>query len=710
MTALRQPEPALERTVLAVPAMHCAGCMGKVERGLGALPGVASARVNLSARMVMVDHDASLDAHDLEHALADIGFEAQERRDELGPRRSAVRELLAPLAVAGFATMNVMLLSVSVWSGAEGSTRALFYWISAAIAVPAIAYAGQPFFRSAWKALRRGHTNMDVPISLGVLIATGLSFYETARGGQHAWFESALMLLTFLLIGRVLDAMMRDRARSGVDALLSQAARGAMVVGDDGRLGWIEAAGLAPGMVMRVAAGERLAADGEIVSGGSRFDQSLLTGESAPIALGKGERALAGTLNLEAPVDVRVSHAGDDTTLAEIARLMEASTQNRSRYVRIADRAARLYAPAVHSLAALTVVGWLIAGAGVYQALVTGVAVLIITCPCALGLAVPVAQVVTSGSLMKAGIMVKDGSALERLAPVDRALLDKTGTLTMGKPLPDRATLLALDPNEAAVAFALASHSHHPLSRALAGALGGWGIAAAPLTQVAERPGEGVFACWNGLHVSLSRPQGGGAAMAAALSIEGRPVRLIPFSDQLRPDTQAALAQLRQLGVECSILSGDRPEAVAPIARETRLTAQANARPEDKQALVARLRANGRKVLVAGDGLNDGPALAAADASITPGSASDVGLQAADFVFVQDSLLALPRAVRAARRTMAVVRQNFALAVVYNVAAVPLAMAGFVTPMVAAIAMSASSLIVVGNSLRLARMPNGAAK
>jgi Cu2+-exporting ATPase len=299
--------------------------------------------------------------------------------------------------------------------------------------------------------------------------------------------------------------------------------------------------------------------------------------------------------------------------------------------------------------------------------------------------------------------MVKDGSALERLATADRALLDKTGTLTVGKPLPDPAALRALARDEAAVAFALASRSRHPLSRALAAALDRQNVAAAALCEISERPGEGMFARWRGLKVSLSRPQAGGEAMAAALTIEGRPVRLIPFSDRLRPDAASAIEQLRQLGIGCSILSGDRAAAVGEIARTLGLTAQANARPAEKQALVARLRASGRKVLVVGDGLNDGPALAAADASMAPGSASDVGLQAADLVFVQESLLALPRAVRASRRTMAVVRQNFALAIGYNLLAVPLAIAGLVTPLVAAVAMSASSLIVVANSLRLAR-------
>src|SRR5690606_1131475 len=243
MTALPYPAGNPARTLLAVPGMHCAGCMSKIERGLGETAGIRAARVNLSARTVTVDHEEQIDAHDLVQALASLGFEAQARRDELAPDAPAARSLLAPLAVAGFAAMNVMLLSVSIWSGADGSTRHMFHWISAAIGVPAIAYAGQPFFRSAWKALRRGTTNMDVPISIGVVIATALSLYETVRGGEHAWFDGALMLLTFLLAGRVLDAMMRDRARAGVDSLLSQAAQGAMVV-EDGTLRWMDATDL----------------------------------------------------------------------------------------------------------------------------------------------------------------------------------------------------------------------------------------------------------------------------------------------------------------------------------------------------------------------------------------------------------------------------------------------------------------------------------
>jgi Cu2+-exporting ATPase len=693
---------ATETSVLAVPGAHCAGCMSKIERGLAAVPGIASARVNLTSRMVTVVHDATFDDRLIVDELEKIGFEAKRRPREVTKPTSAVKPLLGPLAVASFAGMNIMLLSVSIWSGAEGSTRALFHWISALIALPAVAYSGQPFFKSAWGALKHGRTNMDVPISIGVTIACGLSVYETLRGGEHAWFDGALMLLAFLLAGRVLDAMMRDRARGAVDALLSQAAQGALVLREGDVPEWVAAEALQPGMIMRVAAGERLAADGTITSGASRFDQSLLTGETAPVLAGQGEAVLAGTLNLDAPVDVAVSHAGRDTTLAEIARLMEASTQNHGRYVRIADRAARYYAPAVHTLAASAVIGWLIAGATVYQALVIGVAVLIITCPCALGLAVPVAQVVASGSLLRAGIMVKDGSAIERLATIDRALLDKTGTLTLGRPQPDAAALDAMGRDEASVALALASHSRHPISRALANELMRRGEIAAVLTEVMEEPGIGLAAKWHGQPVALRRPEGANT-MGVALEIAGRPVRLIPFADRLRDDAVDALAQLKSLGITCSILSGDNADAVAQVARLTGLCGQAAASPVDKQDAIARLQGAGNKVLMAGDGLNDGPALAAADASMAPGNASDVGMQAADFVFVQDNLVAIPRAIRAARLTMRVVKQNFALAIGYNVLAVPLALAGMITPLMAAVAMSTSSLIVVANSLRLVR-------
>lgn len=702
MTALAPiADEPLTETVLVVPGMHCAGCMAKVERGLEALPEVAHARVNLSARQVRVTHHPAARVPDLIAALDAIGFASQPRAEEIAPP-SAVKPLLGPLAVAGFACMNVMLMSVGIWSGAAGTTRELFHWLSALIGVPAIAYAGRPFFASAWGALRRWRTNMDVPISIGVVLATSLSLYETATGGRHAWFDGTLMLLLFLLAGRALDAAMRDRARAGVDALLRQAAPGATVISRDGTVAWLPARDLAPGLMMRVAAGERLAADGEVLSGQSAIDQSLLTGESEPVSVRPGDLVHAGTLNLEAPIDVRVTAAGQDTSLAEIARLMEASGQVRSAYVRIADRASRLYAPAVHTLALLSFTGWMIAGAGLYNSAVIAIAVLIITCPCAIGLAVPVAQVVACSALMRAGIMVKDGSALERLARVDRALIDKTGSLTLGCPTPDPAAVAALSVEEAGIALALASHSRHPLARALAKALADYRVFPAALENVVETPGYGMTASWRGSAVALRKPDAARSS-AVALDVGGRPVRLITFADGLRPDCREALGKLKTLGIECSILSGDNARAVAEAARATGLTAQASASPADKRDAIERLQRAGRNVLMVGDGLNDGPALASADASIAPGTASDVGRQAADIVFLGYSLLALPRAVVTARRTMRIVRQNFALSIGYNVLAVPLAVFGYLTPLLAAVAMSTSSLVVIGNSLRLAR-------
>jgi len=689
----------LQRTVFAVPGAHCAGCMAKIERGLAELSGVLSARLNLTARQLSVSHTASLEVPELVAAIGRLGFAAQPLTDAAMVKQDAAsRALLRATAVAGFAAMNIMLLSVSVWSGAQGAVRDLFHLLSGLIAIPTVAYSGQPFFRSAWSALKHGRTNMDVPISIGVLLVTALSLFEALTGGPHAYFDGAVMLLFFLLVGRVLDSVMRDRARDGVTALLKQTAPGALVIAEDGRSSWIRAEDLRLAMLMIVAAGERLAADGVVESGSSSLDLSLLTGESAPRSATIGDTVHAGTLNLTAPLHVRVTATGRDSSIAEIARLMGEAGQGKSRYVRIADRAARLYAPAVHTLAAMSFVVWLMLGAGWHQSMLIAAAVLIITCPCALGLAVPAAQIVAAGSLMRAGVLVKDGSALERLAEVDRALFDKTGTLTLGRP--ELVNARALNREEQSVVLALSRSSRHPLAEAVRRALEAHSIAPAELDDVKEIPGVGLSGTYAGTAVSLARGQGTGGLSTYFTRGESSPVRL-RFEDRLRPDTREALARLRDLDIECSVASGDSAPSVAAALRGLGLTAQTGMGPEDKLQLIARLNGSGRKVLMVGDGLNDGPALAAGHASMAPGSASDVGQNAADAVFLGDSLLPVAKAVAAARRTMRVVRQNFAIAIGYNAIAVPLAFAGKVTPLVAALAMSGSSLVVVANALRL---------
>ena len=694
----------LEDSRFAVPGMRCAGCISKIENGMSAIPGIAAARVNFSAKQVAISHDPRLDDRALITEIAKLGFEAQPLAvNPLGQDTAERKKLTRALGVAAFGMMNIMLLSVSVWAGAGDITRDLFHWLSAAIALPVIAYAGRPFFASAAMALRYRRTNMDVPISIGVLLATGMSLYETIIGGAHAYFEGAVMLLFFLLVGRVLDAMMRDRARSGIEALLRQQAPGAMVIGADGATAWVKATDLKPDDRMLVAAGENLAADGIIEQGASQCDLSLISGESAPQKCSVGAAVLAGAVNLSAPLTVRVTAAGPDTIIADIARLMDEAGQSRSRYVRIADRAARLYAPAVHSLAALAFIGWMIAGAGWHQSLTIAVAVLIITCPCALGLAVPVSQVVASGALMKRGILVKDGSALERFAQIDRALFDKTGTLTLGHMVP--LNLDGLTGEQASIALALAQTSRHPVSQAVQKALTARGVKPATVETITEEQGVGVRAIYQGVPVALARPADGSQINGAMTQLSIGDTRIdIELSDTLRPDTAEAIARMQSMGISASIISGDRQEAVSIIANQLGLSAQAQALPQDKIAAIEALQAEGHKVLMVGDGLNDGPALAAATASMAPSSASDMGQQAADAIFTGDSFAAIPITLSASRKTMTIVRQNFALAIGYNILAVPLALAGMVTPLIAAIAMSMSSLIVVANSLRLSKI------
>ncbi len=684
-----------------VPGMRCAGCISKIERELPLVSGVAEARVNFSAKRVAVRHDASIDEADIVLALERLGFEAQPvAANPLAQDDTETKRLLRAVAVAGFGMMNIMLLSVSVWSGAGGVTRDLFHWLSALIAIPVIAYSGRPFFASALMALRYARTNMDVPISIGILLATGLSIYETATGGEHAYFDGAVMLLFFLLAGRALDATMRDKARSGIAGLLSHMGRGASVVAADGTTGWVKAEDLQPGMIMIVAAGEAFAADGEVVEGTTNIDNAMLTGESRPQPVSLGMTVHAGSSNLSDPIRVEVTATSDDTAIAEIARLMDEAGQSRSRYVRIADRAARLYAPAVHTLALLAFAGWMIAGAGWHQSLTIAIAVLIITCPCALGLAVPAAQVVASNALLKRGLLVKDGSALERLAEADMALFDKTGTLTLGQPRP--VDLSGLDASSRAVALALAQASRHPLSKGLTAALQLEGVTPAEVDRIEEVPGRGISGEWQGTNVALHRPDSSNEAPASELVIGEHYVRL-EFEDTLRPGSAKTLAELERFGLSSQIISGDREEVVRTISADLQIEASWAMLPQDKLVMLEALKAAGHRPMMVGDGLNDGPALAAAHVSIAPGSASDVSQQAADAVFVGESLLPVAYAIKVARKTMRVVRQNFAFAIGYNVLAVPLALAGLVTPLVAAIAMSSSSLIVVANSLRLFR-------
>ncbi len=702
-----------QRMDLLVPDMHCAGCIRKVENGLNALEGVSHARVNLSTKRVAVEwSEAETDPESIIDTLETLGFAGRpfdagksgEQEDEV---RS--RALLRALAVSGFASANVMLLSVSVWSGAEDATRDLFHWISALIAVPATAYAGRPFFHSAAGALRHGGVNMDVPISLGIVLAVALSLFETATGGVRVYFEASLMLCFFLLAGRYLDHMMRARARSAVTQLLSLSAAGAQVIGPDGARRFCPVADITPGMTVAIAPGERVPVDGRVISGASDLDRSIVTGEAAPETIDTGGLVEAGTLNLTGPLQIAVTAAGRDSFLSQVIGLMETAEQSKDRYVRLADRAAQIYAPLVHLAAAATFIGWMWWAGDWHLAAVTAIAVLIITCPCALGLAVPAVQMVASGRLFRRGIMVKDGSALERLAEIDAVVLDKTGTLTLGQP--ELVAGPKLNSEHAAMILALARESLHPLAKALVTQSRPVAVPSDDLEEITEVPGAGLSAIYQGKLLKLGshqwcmgRPETGQPDAVSVLyaSLEGDQIAVFIFQDELRPETAKAIAELKALGLQVLLLSGDREPAVAAAARQAGIAQwQAAAKPAGKVDYLAELEAQGRKLLMVGDGINDAPALAAAHASMAPANATDIGRTAAGLVFTSAELAAVPYAVQVARSARRLVHQNFALAALYNLIAVPIAVLGFASPLVAAIAMSSSSIVVTANALRL---------
>jgi len=688
---------------LSVPGLHCAACIHAVEAALSKLPGVEGARVNLSTKRVSVRFREGA-RPPLVETLERLGYAAHLFAETEETRDETLSELVRAVGVAGFAAGNIMLLSVSVWSGAEGSTRDLFHWISALIALPALFFAGGIFFRSAWGALRHGRMNMDVPIALGVSLAYAMSLYETINHGPHAYFDAAVSLLFFLLIGRTLDHVMRERARVAVRGLAALAPRGATVIMADGKREYRPLGEVAAGMRLQIAAGDRIPVDARVITGESDVDSALVTGESEPQAAGPGTVLRAGTLNLSGSLVVEATAAAADSFLAEMVRLMEAAEGGRARYRRMADRASALYAPVVHLTALLTLVGWLAVSGDWHRAITIAIAVLIITCPCALGLAVPIVQVVAARRLFEAGIMAKDGAAMERLGEADTVVFDKTGTLTVGRPT--LANAASIEPRWLAAAAEIASHSRHPLSRALAAANAG---AASParFAAVREIAGCGLEAAAEGHVYRLGRAdwalsEGEPASAGTVLSVDGVLAASFDLRDEPRPGTWKAVSALRSAGFDISVLSGDRASNVRQIADLAGIDSfEAGVQPAGKAAAVTALAAAGRKVLMVGDGLNDAPALTAAHVSMAPATAADIGRNAADFVFLRDSLMAVPFAVRVSRDAGRLVRQNLAIAIGYNAIAVPIAILGHVTPLIAAIAMSLSSVIVVANALRL---------
>ena len=707
----RKPDVSQERTIsLAVENMHCGGCLRSVEKALYAVPGVLHARANLSAKRVSIRCDASqCDVEDVITALSKAGFKAAPLAEQTDTQKEDVdRDYLKRLAVAGFAAANIMLLSVSVWSGAGGdmdeTTQSFFHRIAALIALPTVAYAGQPFFRSALTALRARRLNMDVPISLGVILATAMSCFQMFNNSEQVYFEAAVTLLFFLLIGRWLDQRLRTRAQGEAQNLLSLQSGLATAVGADGSHTRVPAHTLVPGDTVLIPAGERVPADGTILSGKSDVDQSLITGESAHVSIGKGDAVYAGTLNLAGPLTMRVTAADDMTLLSEISRLMSNAEQGRAAYRRLADRAARIYAPAVHLLGAATFIGWFVAGAGWEVSLTYAIAVLIITCPCALALAVPAVQIAAASRLFRHGIILKAADALERLAEADWVVFDKTGTLTLGHPVLLNAA--EISDTRLRAAAALASASTHPYAKAVVEAaqtrLGKVRMA----KGVEEVPGDGLRRKIAKGEERLGSPRWCGVKEKTSASLWYRSPAgdkvAFRFSEALRPDAAQTVQQLRDRNLGITLLSGDRAQAVRTMAESAGIADWKG--PVDPAEKISYLKEQSRShmVLMVGDGLNDAPALAEAHVSISPASAADITQRAADFVFQGEKLGAVVEAIRVSVRARSLAFQNLTIALAYNTVCVPLAVAGYVTPLVAAVAMSTSSILVTANAVRLA--------
>ncbi|MGL4636127.1 MAG: heavy metal translocating P-type ATPase [Beijerinckiaceae bacterium] len=711
---VRHQKDGIASLELAVEGMRCAGCMASIERAVMALPGVITARVNFSNQRLGVEWREGIVSPDrIMGAVAALGFRAYPFVAKQAETKEAdeERRLLRFLGVAAFAAMNIMLLSVSVWSGnvsdINPETRDFFHWLSALIALPAAAYAGQPFFESAIRALKVRKVNMDVPITLGILLALSMSVVETLNHGEHAFFDSAVMLIFFLLIGRYLDQTMRRKTRAVAGNLAALKAETAFRFISDKEVSEVPIAAISPGDMVLVRPGERVSVDGEITSGRSEIDQSLVTGETDYASVSEGSMVYAGTLNISGTLKIRVSKASAGTLLDEVNQLLEKATASKSQHLLLADRAAQLYAPLVHATALLTFIGWVVFGLVWQKALVIAITVLIITCPCALGLAVPAVQVVAAGALFRRSVLLNQGDSLERFAEVDTVVFDKTGTLTL--PSPQLANAADIEPCDLKLAGRLALCSRHPLSQAIVEASG----ATAPL-QATEEPGLGVRATVDGQILFLGKPDACNAGAEAASVAARYPnaslmafhngdrVVIFAVEQALRTDAIETIRHLKSLGLKIEILSGDRETAVSHAARALEIESFAfGLTPADKIRRIETLKAAGHKVMMVGDGLNDAPALAAAHVSISPVTAVHISQAAADAVFLGARLAPVLAAVTISRRARSLMVQNLWLAVVYNAIAVPLAIAGYATPLVAALAMSGSSVIVTLNALRI---------
>jgi Cu2+-exporting ATPase len=711
--------------LLLIEGLRCAACAWLNEQVISAQPGVLGASVNAATHVATVSWDsARARLSDLLGAVQEIGYRAspfdpwRARMLQRTERRSA----LARIAVAALGAMQVMMYAVPAYLAGEGEMAAdaalLMRWASLALTLPVVFYSAWPFFAGAWRDLGAGRLGMDVPVALGIAVAFGASVAATLQGAGEVYFDSVTMFVFLLLLGRYGELLARQRAGSALSHLARLVPEFANRLRDFPRSlesERVAAAALAPGEVVLVKPGETFPADGRVAQGAGAASEALVSGEASPVAKSPGSAVIAGSCNLSSPLCVEVTRVGADTVLSSILRLADRAGAEKPRLIRLADRTASWFIACVIALAG--VAAWFWAAEDPARALPAFVAVLIATCPCALSLSAPIALTVAVGEFAKGGIVVARGRAVEALARAQDVVFDKTGTLTRGELRLKEVAVLGRVSRERclAIAAAIEAASEHPIGTALAAA-GAPGLCAG---EIQSSPGVGIEAVVEGSRYRIGTRQFAGELFPGPAPEEdpgadtlvwlgGEAGLLASFrlGDELRGEAEEALATLQEMGVRVHLVSGDGENAVREIAKRLNLPAvEASAEPARKRQYVAELQRQGRVVAMVGDGINDAPVLAQADVSLAMSGGARLAQLRADAVLVSRDLRDLPRAIARARRTLRVVRQNIAWAFVYNLLVLPLALAGALTPWAAALGMSASSLVVVLNALRLERRP-----
>jgi Cu+-exporting ATPase len=715
--------------------MTCAACAGRVEKALRQVPGVITADVNLVLeRAEVAATPEGADASRLVGAVEDAGYQATEHSEAAGTGgatgatgqaqdSAARRDLVLLIFAAGF----TLPLVLQMLGGFAGLPWRLSPVGEAMLATPVQIVIGWRFYRGAWKALRNLSGNMDLLVALGTTAAWGFSMVMVAMQGDHAhghlYFEGSAVVLTMVMLGKWLEARAKRGAATAIRELMALRPQSARVE-RNGRVRELPIDQVVVGDVVVVRPGERVPVDAVILEGESELDESLITGESLPVAKRSGDRVTGGSINGQGLLRLRASAVGADTTLAQIIRLVENAQSGKAPVQRLVDRVSGVFVPVVVALAALSFIAWLLWGGALEPALVAAVSVLVIACPCALGLATPTALVAGTGAAARAGILIRDVDALERAHRVNTVVFDKTGTLTLGRPTLLSLTPLDIDERELLrAAAAVQAGSEHPLAGAFVDYAAERGVAPEPSSDVRSRPGLGITGRWQGRAVvigneALMREEGievegmlqsmeeieQAGRTAVLLAMDGRLVGLAAVADPLRPEAAEAVAELRARRIPAVVLSGDADRVAAAVGRQLGIDdVRGGVRPEHKAAAVERLRQAGRVVAMVGDGVNDAPALAAADVGIALGSGTDVAMDTAGVTLMRADPRLVPAALDVSRMTWSKIRQNLFWAFVYNVLGLPLAAFGLLSPAFAGAAMALSSVCVVGNSLLLRR-------